>query len=442
MEGAFEDRCALCPFRQPIADTFPRVQAVHSSSFVRMGGLRVVTVHSVSDVNRYIKDLLAGEPVLRGIAVRGEISNFKRYPSGHCYFTLKDANSALKCVMFRSYAGALRFVPQNGMQAVAGGSISVYERDGVYQLYVESLLPEGTGDLALAFEQLKEKLAAEGLFDASRKRVLPAFPKKIGVVTSSAGAVLRDIYRVSKRRWPQVQLVLYPVQVQGEGAAGQIAAGIGFFSRKYPVDVIIAGRGGGSMEDLWAFNEEVVVRAIAAAKVPLISAVGHETDFTLADFAADVRAATPSQAAELAVPDRAEVRRQVENLTGQLTRQMQGAIAARRARLENILQSRVLREPQAMLAERRQRLDFLLAGLQKSAQADMQAKRHRLGLLLNRLAAINPAAVMGRGYGLLTRQDKLITSVRDVAVNDELKVTLRDGSIFVRTLAIKEKGDR
>ncbi|WP_073091695.1 exodeoxyribonuclease VII large subunit [Selenomonas ruminantium] len=401
-----------------------------------------MTVHSVSDVNRYIKDLLAGEPVLRGIAVRGEISNFKRYPSGHCYFTLKDANSALKCVMFRSYAGALRFVPQNGMQAVAGGSISVYERDGVYQLYVESLLPEGTGDLALAFEQLKEKLAAEGLFDASRKRVLPAFPKKIGVVTSSAGAVLRDIYRVSKRRWPQVQLVLYPVQVQGEGAAGQIAAGIGFFSRKYPVDVIIAGRGGGSMEDLWAFNEEVVVRAIAAAKVPLISAVGHETDFTLADFAADVRAATPSQAAELAVPDRAEVRRQVENLTGQLTRQMQGAIAARRARLENILQSRVLREPQAMLAERRQRLDFLLAGLQKSAQADMQAKRHRLGLLLNRLAAINPAAVMGRGYGLLTRQDKLITSVRDVAVNDELKVTLRDGSIFVRTLAIKEKGDR
>lgn len=401
-----------------------------------------VIVHSVSDVNRYLKDLLANEPVLRGIAVRGEISNFKKYPSGHCYFTLKDANSALKCVMFRSYAGTLRFVPQNGMQVVAGGSISVYERDGVYQLYVESLLPEGTGDLALAFEQLKEKLAAEGLFDASRKRPLPAFPKKIGVVTSSAGAVLRDIYRVSKRRWPQVQLVLYPVQVQGEGAAEQIAAGIGFFSRKYPVDVIIAGRGGGSMEDLWAFNEEAVVRAIAAAKVPLISAVGHETDFTLADFAADMRAATPSQAAELAVPDRAEVKRQVENLTGQLTRQMRREIVSRRTRLENILQSRVLREPQGLLAERRQRLDFLLAGLQKSAQADMQAKKHRLGLLLNRLAAINPAAVMGRGYGLLTRQDKLITSVRDVAVNDELKVTLRDGSISVRALTIKEKGDR
>ncbi len=399
-------------------------------------------VHSVSDINRFLKNLLASEPILRGIAVRGEISNFKKYPSGHCYFTLKDAGSALKCVMFRSYAGTLRFMPQNGMQVVAAGSISVYERDGVYQLYVESLLPEGTGDLALAFEQLKEKLAAEGLFDQSKKRPLPLFPQRIGVVTSSAGAVLRDIYRVSKRRWPQVQLVLYPVQVQGEGAAEQIAAGIGFFSRKYPVDVIIAGRGGGSMEDLWAFNEEVVVRAIAAAKVPLISAVGHETDFTLADFAADMRAATPSQAAELAVPDRSEVRRQVSNLTGQLTRQMQGAIAARRARLENILQSRVLREPQSLLAERRQRLDFLLAGLQKTAQADMQDKRHRLGLLLNRLAAINPAAVMGRGYGLLTRQDKLITSVNAVAVNDELDVTLRDGSISVRALTIREKGDR
>ena len=261
-----------------------------------------MAVHSVSDVNRYLKDLLAGEPLLQGISVRGEISNFKQYPSGHCYFTLKDTNSALKCVMFRSRAQYLRFLPQNGMQVVAGGSIAVYERDGVYQLYVDNLIPEGTGDLALAFEQLKEKLAAEGLFDPARKQPLPAFPKKIGVVTSSAGAVLRDIYRVSKRRWPGIQLVLYPVQVQGEGAAEQIARGIDFFAEEYAVDVIIAGRGGGSMEDLWAFNEEPVVRAIAACPVPLISAVGHETDFTLADFAADVRAATPSQAAELAVP--------------------------------------------------------------------------------------------------------------------------------------------
>lgn len=397
-----------------------------------------VAVHSVSEVNRYLKDLLSAEPILRGIAVRGEISNFKRYPSGHCYFTLKDATSALKCVMFRSYAQYMRFQPQNGMQVVAAGSISVYERDGVYQLYAESLLPEGTGDLALAFEQLKEKLTAEGLFAPERKQPLPRFPKKIGVVTSPAGAVLRDIYRVSKRRWPQVQLILYPVQVQGEGAAAQIARGIDFFAEEYAVDVIIAGRGGGSMEDLWAFNEEPVVRAIAACPVPLISAVGHETDFTLADFAADVRAATPSQAAELAVPDRSEVRRQVEALTGQLTRQMRREIDLRRQRLDHVLQSRVLREPQSMLAERRQRLDFLLAGLQNTARQAMQGKQNHLELLLNRLAAINPAAVMGRGYGIVTRQDRLVSSIRDVEIDDELQLTLADGSLKVRTLAKRE----
>ncbi len=401
-----------------------------------------MAVHSVSDVNRYLKDLLAGEPLLQGVSVRGEISNFKQYPSGHCYFTLKDTNSALKCVMFRSRAQYLRFLPQNGMQVVAGGSIAVYERDGVYQLYVDSLIPEGTGDLALAFEQLKEKLAAEGLFDPARKQPLPAFPKKIGVVTSSAGAVLRDIYRVSKRRWPGIQLVLYPVQVQGEGAAEQIARGIDFFAEEYAVDVIIAGRGGGSMEDLWAFNEEPVVRAIAACPVPLISAVGHETDFTLADFAADVRAATPSQAAELAVPDQSEVMRQVGNLTGQLTRQVQRELALRRQRLEGLLNSRVMREPQSMLAERRQRLDFLLAGLQRTAKAELQGKQHKLGLILNRLAAINPAAVLSRGYGIVTKQDKLVSSIQAVEIDDELQLTLTDGHVRAKVLAKIGKGDR
>lgn len=400
-----------------------------------------MAVHSVSDVNRYLKDLLAREPLLSGLSVRGEISNFKQYPSGHCYFTLKDANSALKCVMFRSRAQYLRFLPQNGMQVVAGGTISVYERDGVYQLYVDSLMPEGTGDLALAFEQLKKKLSAAGLFDQSRKQPLPAFPKKIGVVTSPAGAVLRDIYRVSKRRWPAVQLVLYPVQVQGEGAAEQIARGIDFFAEEYAVDVIIAGRGGGSMEDLWAFNEEPVVRAIAACPVPLISAVGHETDFTLADFAADVRAATPSQAAELAVPDRAEVKRQVENLTSQLTRQMRREIDLRRQRLDHVLQSRVMRQPQSMLAERRQRLDFLLAGLQNTAKQELQNKSHGLKLLLNRLAAINPAAVLGRGYGIVTKQDKLVSSINAVEIDDEIQLSLTDGSLKARVLAKTGKGE-
>jgi exodeoxyribonuclease VII large subunit len=336
--------------------------------------------------------------------------------------------------MFRSRAQYLRFKPENGMQVVAGGSLSVYERDGVYQLYVDSLMPEGTGDLAVAFEQLKKKLSAEGLFAEERKRPLPAFPKKIGVVTSSAGAVLRDIYRVSKRRWPAVQLVLYPVQVQGTEAAGQIARGIEFFSRTYPVDVIIAGRGGGSMEDLWAFNEEVVVRAIAAAQVPLISAVGHETDYTLADFAADVRAATPSQAAELAVPDQAEVRRQVLALKAQLTRQMQKEIADRRWRLENLLASRALRNPQQLLSEKRQRLDYLLENLQAQLSLGLQGKKHRLDILLNRLAAINPTAVLRRGFALAVKGDKIVSSVHDVALDDELMLTLADGTLKVRTL--------
>ena len=402
-----------------------------------------MAVHSVSEVNRYIKELLAREPVLSGMQVRGEISNYKQYPSGHCYFTLKDASSALKCVMFRSRAQYLRFKPENGMQVVAGGSLSVYERDGVYQLYVDSLMPEGTGDLAVAFEQLKKKLSAEGLFAEERKRPLPAFPKKIGVVTSSAGAVLRDIYRVSKRRWPAVQLVLYPVQVQGTEAAGQIARGIEFFSRTYPVDVIIAGRGGGSMEDLWAFNEEVVVRAIAAAQVPLISAVGHETDYTLADFAADVRAATPSQAAELAVPDQAEVRRQVLALKAQLTRQMQKEIADRRWRLENLLASRALRNPQQLLSEKRQRLDYLLENLQAQVSLGLQGKKHRLDILLNRLAAINPTAVLRRGFALAVKGDKIVSSVHDVALDDELMLTLADGTLKVRTLDKSlGKGDR
>ena len=406
------------------------------------GGI-LVAVHSVSEVNRYIKELLAREPVLSGMHVRGEISNYKQYPSGHCYFTLKDASSALKCVMFRSRAQYLRFKPENGMQVVAGGSLSVYERDGVYQLYVDSLMPEGTGDLAVAFEQLKKKLSAEGLFAEERKRPLPAFPKKIGVVTSSAGAVLRDIYRVSKRRWPAVQLVLYPVQVQGTEAAGQIAQGIEFFSRTYPVDVIIAGRGGGSMEDLWAFNEEVVVRAIAAAQVPLISAVGHETDYTLADFAADVRAATPSQAAELAVPDQAEVRRQVLALKAQLTRQMQKEIADRRWRLENLLASRALRNPQQLLSEKRQRLDYLLENLQAQLSLGLQGKKHRLDILLNRLAAINPTAVLRRGFALAVKGDKIVSSVHDVALDDELMLTLADGTLKVRTLDKSlGKGDR
>ena len=277
-----------------------------------------MTVHSVSDVTRYIKGMFEHEPILSDLLIRGEVSNYKRYPSGHAYFTLKDAGASMKCVMFNGYARNLRFAPENGMQVIAGGNISVYERDGAYQLYVSSLTPEGAGALALAFEQMRDRLAAEGLFDEGHKQPLPRFPRRIGIVTSSAGAVLRDIHNVSKRRWPGVQLILHPVLVQGAGAAEQIADAVAFFNEKYPVDVLIVGRGGGSAEDLWAFNEEVVVRAVYQSRIPVISAVGHETDTTLVDFVSDRRAATPSQAAEFAVPDVVEIERFLMGLRARL----------------------------------------------------------------------------------------------------------------------------
>ena len=270
-----------------------------------------MAVHSVSALTQYIKSMFQTEGMLRNVSVEGELSNYKMYASGHCYFTLKDETASLKGVMFKSRARLLRFQPENGMKVVATGEVSVYERDGTYQLYAERLLPVGAGELSVAFEQMKMRLAAEGLFRAEHKKPLPPFPRTIGIVTSLSGAVLRDIYRVSKRRDPKIRLALCPTLVQGEGAAAEIAAAIRFFNKKYPVDLLIVGRGGGSMEDLWAFNEELVVRAIHDSVIPVISAVGHETDTTLADYVSDVRAATPSQAAEIAVPEAAVLNRRV-----------------------------------------------------------------------------------------------------------------------------------
>lgn len=391
-----------------------------------------MAVYSVSDVTRYIKSLLSQEQALQHLMVRGEISNFRCYPSGHCYFTLKDAASTLKCVLFSSRAQRLRFQPVNGLQVVATGNITVYEKDGAYQLLVDTLLPEGTGDLALAYEQLKEKLQAEGLFDQAHKQSLPRFPHRIGVVTSSAGAVLRDIYHVISHRWPAAQIVLYPVQVQGEGSAEQVAAGIEFFNRRHreqPVDVLIAGRGGGSMEDLWSFNEEIVVRAIYASKIPIISAVGHETDFTLADFAADVRAATPSQAAELAVPDRSELVRYVDSLSARLVQITKRQLQNKRLRLNAALQSTALRAPQQLLAERRQRLDKASLRLQQLMEAALKQRRHRLELALGKLDMLSPVHVLRRGYGLIEHGNSIVTSVKQIKPGDELVLTFKDGRI-------------
>lgn len=340
---------------------------------------------SVSEVNQYLKQLLESQSDLHHIPVLGEVSNFKRYGSGHCYFTLKDEKSALKCVMFKSSAAHLSFTPQNGEKVVALGSISVYERDGVYQLYVSAMRRQGIGDLMQAYEALKEKLTKEGLFDESRKKALPRLPRAIGIITSPSGAAVHDIITVSRRRNKGVKLILYPVSVQGEEAAGEIVHAIDFFQRNHLADLLIVGRGGGSIEDLWAFNEEPVVRAIAASEIPIISAVGHETDFTLSDFAADARAATPSQAAKL---------------------------------LEKKIQE------DAQLA------DSLQQELVQAMEAELDAKKHRLSLMAAKLSALSPLTVLSRGYTITTAAGRgAVQCVSDVSAGDTIRTTVADGTI-------------
>lgn len=388
-----------------------------------------MAIHSVSEVNRFIKGLLDAEGSLQRIMIRGELSNFKTYRSGHCYFTLKDASAALKCVMFRSRAQYLRFLPQDGQQVVASGSISVYERDGVYQLYVDSLAQEGQGALSEALRQLKARLAAEGLFDASHKQAPPPFPKRIGVITSLSGAVLRDIYHVGKRRDPSVQLALLPVQVQGQGAAEEIAAAIRYFNAKYPVDVLIVGRGGGSLEDLWAFNEECVVRAIFASRIPVISAVGHETDFTLADEVSDLRAATPSQAAELAIPDAAEVLQRVRSLRARLLQAARHDISLRREQLRHLRQRPLWQAPERLLEARVQQLDALSERLKRAAAARAEEKHQALASAIDRLALLDPVRVLHRGYAVVEKEGRPLSRVSEAAPGDTLLLRLADGQI-------------
>ena len=397
-----------------------------------------MTPKSVGELNAYIKRLIDGERILTNIAVKGELSNFKRYSSGHCYYTLKDETAALKCVMFKNRADTLKFVPQNGMAVVAYGRISVYERDGVYQLYTDAMQPDGIGALALAFEQLKNRLAAEGLFDERRKKPLPFYPSTIGVVTSISGAVLRDIRRVARRRNPAVALRLFPVAVQGEGSAAQIEHAIRFFNRpENAVDVLIVGRGGGSMEDLWSFNEERVVRAIAASAIPVVSAVGHETDFTLADFAADVRAATPSQAAELIVPDAEELRRRVTSLSLRLRDLTRRVLAAHSARLDACFNSTALKYPRNLLAAPTERFDRTLRRLTEVAAKELNEKEHRFSLTLNKLEALNPVRVMRRGFAAVKSDGRVLTSAATIKTDDVLDVTFADGTVTTRVTGRK-----
>ena len=419
-------------------------------------------VLEVSQVNSYIKEMLDADVLLGGLCIRGELSNYKKYPSGHHYFTLKDGQSQLKCVMFRSSAMRLRFRPENGMMVQAAGRITVYPRDGVYQLYCVAMTPEGAGDLAVAFEQLKKKLAAEGLFDPAHKKPIPAYPHQIAIITSAAGAAVHDMLRIIRHRYPLAEVKLLPVRVQGEEAAGEIAAALDYANRYQLADMIITGRGGGSMEDLWAFNEEVVARAIYRSKIPVISAVGHEPDVTIADYVADLRAATPSNAAELCTPDQQELRQKIAaaqtRMASLLSRQLKNC----RTQLELRKNARVLQSPENYLADRRQTLDVLTeklgrtmanrltkeAGqlalcrqrLSTAENAVLAGERKRLETSAARLDAMSPLKVLSRGYSITeNNRGAAIVSASSLHPGDHITIRFHRGSADARVEQVREE---
>lgn len=388
-------------------------------------------IYSVSDLNRYLKQLLEEQSELRNVQILGEISNFKRYPSGHCYFTLKDTGAVLKCVMFRSKAINLQFEPNNGDTVLAVGRIAVYERDGVYQLYTDLLLQQGIGNLMQAYEKLKNKLMEQGLFAQENKKSLPKNPQCIGVITSSAGAAVRDIITVARRRNPGIKIFLYPVLVQGTGAADDIVRAIKFFNKHKLAEVLIVGRGGGSIEDLWAFNEEKTVRALVASKIPVISAVGHETDFTLCDFAADMRAATPSQASEIAVADIKGYQDKLEYLKQRASNLMNNKLEVYEKHLKMLNNSWGLRNPERMLTDKMLHIDQLWQQLIRQMQNKLNSSEHALALNAAHLDNLSPLSVLGRGYSIAQDRDfKLVNSVQQVHFGDELSTIVADGKII------------
>lgn len=394
-----------------------------------------MSILSVAEATRYIKHLFDRDQVLSALLVRGEISNFKHHTSGHCYFTLKDAQATIRAVMFRSKAQYLKFMPRDGMKVIVRGRIQVFERDGQYQLYADQIVPEGVGELSLAFEQLKEKLSQEGLFDDSRKKRLPLLPKAVGIITSSTGAALRDIVTVSKRRYKGISLVLYPVAVQGVESAPQLVQAIRDFNHYGKVDVLIMGRGGGSLEELWSFNDERVIRAMSESILPIVSAVGHQTDFTLADFVSDVRAATPSQAAEIVVPDVNELLRHIHSLEDRLKVQIFNQLRVLRLRVEACQKARIMREPQELFMRQQQILDEYQEKLVQFIKQKIIDSRQRQLLLSEKLAVLSPLAVLGRGYSIVRRTDgQVITRANQVAQGDALTLLLAEGSLTVQVI--------
>ncbi len=392
--------------------------------------LSELPVYSVWQVNQYVKQMMDQDQLLAGLLVRGEISNYKKYPSGHHYFSLKDEQGAIRCVLFRGDAIRLRFQPANGMRVVAYGRVSVFPRDGQYQLYCTELFADGRGDLHAAFEQLKARLAREGLFDQDAKRPLPKFPGKIALITSPAGAAVRDMIRVLRARWPMAQVLVVPVRVQGEGAAAEIAAAIRTVNDLAGADLIITGRGGGSMEDLWAFNEEVVARAIFMSNIPVISAVGHEPDVTIADYVADLRAATPSNGAELAVPDQNEVRQQLQQLARRMAQAMSNRLDGQRRRLERLRQARVLQSMRAPIEDRRMLLDFWQRRLSSACGQKLKAGRAELARLCAGLDAMSPLKVLSRGYAIVRKDEHVVQQIAQAEPGDRLEILVTDGKLL------------
>ena len=390
-------------------------------------------IFGVTEVNHLVKLLLDSEPMLANVAVRGELSNYKIYPSGHHYFTLKDPEGSLRCVMFKGSAVKLRFRPENGMKVVVTGRISVFPRDGVYQMYCNAMTPEGAGDLAVAFEQLKAKLHAEGLFDPEHKKPLPAYPERIAIITSSAGAAVHDMIRILRRRYPVAKVILLPVRVQGAEAPPEIVGAIRYANRWKVADLIITGRGGGSMEDLWAFNDERVARAIYESELPVISAVGHEPDVTIADYVADARASTPSNAAEIAVPDREELQRWLQGAGERMAQSEQQRMETLRQKLDTLAGKRVMTDQLAYVQDKRMDLLHVQQRLGDLSGILLSQKRQRFASLAASLDAMSPLKVLGRGYAMVQDETgRILKSYRDVTAEERLTVTLGEGGFTCR----------
>ncbi len=395
---------------------------------------------SITQLNEYIQKKLDADPRLSQVAVRGEISNYKLYPSGHHYFTLKDETGALKCVMFKGNALRLRFRPENGMKVIAMGKVSVYPRDGAYQLYCAAMTVDGVGDLYAAFEQLKKKLAAQGLFDPAHKKPLPKYPGTIGIVTSSAGAAIHDMLRILRKRYPLTTVRLLPVRVQGAEAPGEIAAAIAYANRYELADLLIVGRGGGSMEDLWAFNDERVAHAIYRSRIPVISAVGHEPDVTISDYVADLRAATPSNAAELAVPDQDALRQNLDGMSAAMATALERQIKALRRHLQILAQSPALRSPTGYIEQRGKNLELLQNRLAAAQNQQLTRKNQRYIAAVSKLDAMSPLKVLSRGYAMAQTEDgSVLRSVRQVERGDRIRIALADGKLSATVMERKEK---